>query len=442
MVAGFITALQSAVLAIENELGTAAARNYVLKNGAVTITGLKTFQDGAEFGTGNKAGTGLVRLPNLGAVKWRKADNSGDLGMALNASNHVAMDAVIDFAAGQTFGAFSYPDATTTSQGHRPDRPGRRAGGRGGGASRWPTTGVVPGTYTKITVDAEGARHGWRIAGGWRPPGPHPCGHRYRLRFAAVHDPERRRGGRNPPRVEPDRGREHDADGRGRLRQRPRERHRRGGWRRSQPQPPVRDASGHRGGRAVLGDLIAANGTPAWARLAGKRRPPGSSCARPGPARCPRCRRGTRSLAGDLPAHTHAESDVTGLVTDLAGWASTRHNSATGRRAGTADVRTAAASRQHAVVLRDGSAAARTFALRSRPTTRGRTCDSHLQSLESGAYQTVGGPTRTWLKYSEDFSVGDLGQERRHLHGDRELRRSRRMATDRRHDHGGGAATP
>ena len=40
MVAGFITALQSAVLAIENELGIAAARNYVLKTGAVTVTGL------------------------------------------------------------------------------------------------------------------------------------------------------------------------------------------------------------------------------------------------------------------------------------------------------------------------------------------------------------------------------------------------------------------
>ena len=115
MVSGFITALQSAVLAVENEIGTAAARNHVLKDGAVTITGMKTFQDGAEFGAGNKAATGLVRLPNLGAVKWRKADNSGDLGLALNASNHLAMDAIIDFAAGQTFGAFSYPDATTTS---------------------------------------------------------------------------------------------------------------------------------------------------------------------------------------------------------------------------------------------------------------------------------------------------------------------------------------
>ncbi len=141
MVSGFITALQSAVLAIENELGTAAARNYVLKNGAVTITGLKTFQDGAE-----KAATGLVRLPNLGAVKWRKADNSGDLGMALNASNHVAMDAIIDFAAGQTFGAFSYPDATTTSKGIVQIDP---VGGLAvaAGVASLAATGVVAGTY-------------------------------------------------------------------------------------------------------------------------------------------------------------------------------------------------------------------------------------------------------------------------------------------------------
>ena len=154
MVSGFITALQSAVLAIENELGTAAARNYVLKNGAVTITGLKTFQDGAEFGSGNKAATGLVRLPNLGAVKWRKADNSGDLGMALNASNHVAMDAIIDFAAG-AFGAFSYPDATTTSKGILQVDP---VGGLAvaAGVVSLANTAVTPGTYPNPTVDAKG----------------------------------------------------------------------------------------------------------------------------------------------------------------------------------------------------------------------------------------------------------------------------------------------
>lgn len=155
MVAGFITALQSAVLAIENELGTAAARNYIVKNGAVTVTGLKTFQDGAEFGTGTKAGTGLVRLPNLGSVKWRKQDNSGDLGIALNASNHFAMDAVIDFAAGQTFGAFSYPDATTLAKGIvQIDSVGGLA--VAGGVVSLADTAVVPGTYTKTTVDQKG----------------------------------------------------------------------------------------------------------------------------------------------------------------------------------------------------------------------------------------------------------------------------------------------
>jgi hypothetical protein len=155
MVSGFLTAVQSAVLAIETDLGTAAARNYVQKDGAVTITGLKTFQDGAEFGSGNKASTGLVRLPNTGAVKWRKADDSGDLGMALNASDHVAMDTIIDFAAGQTFGAFSYPDATTTSKGIVQIDP---VGGLAvaAGVASLAVTGVVAGTYPKVTVDAKG----------------------------------------------------------------------------------------------------------------------------------------------------------------------------------------------------------------------------------------------------------------------------------------------
>ena len=155
MVANFITALQSAVLAIENELGTAAARNYVRKDGAVTVTGLKTFQDGAEFGSGAKAGTGLVRLPNAGAVKWRKQDNSGDLGIALTASNHLAMDAVIDFAAGQTFGAFSYPDATTAAKGIvQIDVVGGLA--VAAGVLSLADTAVAPGTYTKTTVDQKG----------------------------------------------------------------------------------------------------------------------------------------------------------------------------------------------------------------------------------------------------------------------------------------------
>ncbi len=160
MASGFLTALQSAVLAIENEVGVTSARNYVRKDGAVTITGLKTFVDGAEFGAGAKAATGLVRLPNDGALRWRKADNSGDLGMSLNAANHVAMEAIIDFAVGQTFGAFSYPDATTASKGIvQIDAVGGLA--VAAGVLSLANTAVAPGTYAKVTVDAKG-----RVTGG------------------------------------------------------------------------------------------------------------------------------------------------------------------------------------------------------------------------------------------------------------------------------------
>ncbi len=173
MVAAFITALQTAVLAVENELGTASSRNYVRKSGAVTITGLKTFQDGAEFGAGDKAATGLVRLPNNGAVKWRNAGGSADLGMALNANGHIAMDAIIEFATGQTFGAFSYPDATTTSKGIvQVDATGGLAAAAG--SLSLAATGVVPGTYPKVTVDAKGrATGGAPLASGDLPSHTH-----------------------------------------------------------------------------------------------------------------------------------------------------------------------------------------------------------------------------------------------------------------------------
>ncbi|MBI4892648.1 MAG: carbohydrate binding domain-containing protein [Acidobacteria bacterium] len=155
MVSGFLTALQSAVLAIENELGTAVARNYVRAAGDQVVTGNKTFQDGAQFGAGAKSGTGLVRLPNAGAVKWRRADDSGDLGMALNAQNHLAMDAIVDFAPGQTFGTFYYPDAGYASKGIVQVDP---AGGLAveSGVLSLPASGASPGTYPKVTVDAKG----------------------------------------------------------------------------------------------------------------------------------------------------------------------------------------------------------------------------------------------------------------------------------------------
>ena len=129
-----------------------------------------------------------MRLPNAGGIKWRKQDNSGDLGMALNASNHLAMDAVIDFAAGQTFGAFSYPDATTAAKGIvQIDVVGGLA--VAGGVVSLADTAVTPGTYTKTTVDQRGAsrlaRRSWLAT---CPPHTHRV--RHRLRIAAVHDPE------------------------------------------------------------------------------------------------------------------------------------------------------------------------------------------------------------------------------------------------------------
>ncbi len=155
MVAAFITALQSAVLAIENELGTVAARNYVRALGDQLVTGLKTFLDGVALGSGSKAATGLVRLPNAGAVKWRKADDSGDLGLALGANDHLVADAIIDFAPGQTFGSFSYPDATTISKGIvQIDATGGIAVDQG--VIRLANSPVTPGTYPKVSVDAKG----------------------------------------------------------------------------------------------------------------------------------------------------------------------------------------------------------------------------------------------------------------------------------------------
>ena len=155
MVAAFITALQSAVLAIENELGTAAAWKFVRAVGDQIVSGMKTFQDGAAFGSGSKAATGLVRLPNTGAVKWRKANDSGDLGLALGANDHLVADAIIDFAPGQTFGAPSYPDATTTSKGIvQIDATGGIA--VNAGVISLANSGVTPGTYPKVTVDTKG----------------------------------------------------------------------------------------------------------------------------------------------------------------------------------------------------------------------------------------------------------------------------------------------
>ncbi len=381
MVAGFITALQSAVLAIENELGTAAARNYVRKDGAVTITGAKTFQDGAEFGSGAKAGTGLVRLPNNGAVKWRKADNSGDLGMALNANDHIAMDAVIDFAAGQTFGAFSYPDATTTSKGIVQIDP---VGGLSvnAGVVGLAATAVAPGTYTKLTVDAKGRA----TAGASLTVSDLP-------------------------------------------------------------------AHTHVAGDIVSGSLpfmIQNNGTAVGTRRA-LNLIQGANMALTFADDADNDRVTVTVALASVPSHTHAESDVTNLATDLAGKAPLSHAhsaaditsgtlaltrggtaadlSATGpgflKQASVGGAVTVGAlvsgdlpAHTHtSVQISDATANATASTVVLRDTSAGASfgyvaannlwayLDSHFQSVECGPYQTVGGAFENMLKYSEDFSV-------------------------------------
>jgi hypothetical protein len=446
MVSGFISALQSAVLAVENELGTAAARNYVLKNGAVTITGLKTFQDGAEFGSGNRAATGLVRLPNLGAVKWRKADNSGDLGMALNASNHVAMDAIIDFAAGQTFGAFSYPDATTTSKGIvQVDLVGGLA--VAAGVASLAATGVVAGTYPKVTVDAKG-----RVTGGTTlvlgdiPAHTHVATDivsgalPFTIQKAGTAIGTRRalnliEGANITLTVADDSGNDRvnvtvTAAGTATHNLL------------SAAHPDTVTAA------PVLGDLIAANGTPAWARLAGNTTATRKFLRQTGTGTVSAAPAWDTLLAGDLPTHTHTESDVTSLATDLTNrpvkggaWAVSKAAiiNASGQLDGAAGTATdcvlvnggsaakANAAHTHAatdivsgtldnartsgttsatastLVQRDGSGGASFSYVAA--NNQWAYLDSHFQSLESGAFQTVGGPFENMTKYSEDFTV-------------------------------------
>ena len=81
--------------------------------------------------------------------------------------------------------------------------------------------------------------------------------------------------------------------------------------------------------------------------------------------------------SGDLPSHTHTSAQISDAT---------------------------AAATASTVVLRDGSAGAN-FAYVA-ANNLWAYLDSHLQSVESGPYGTVGGPYENMLKYSEDFSVG------------------------------------
>ncbi|MCL4486935.1 MAG: phage tail repeat domain-containing protein [Chloroflexi bacterium] len=372
MVSGFITALQSAVLAIENELGTAAARNYIRKDGAVTVTGLKTFQDGAEFGAGTKSSTGLVRLPNNGAVKWRKQDNSGDLGMALGTNNHVAMDAIIDFAPGQTFGATMVPDASTLAKGIVQIDP---VGGIAvnAGVISLSASGVGAGTYTKVTVDSWGrATAGAQLAAGDLPAHTHVAADivsgalpfTIQNNGAAVGT---RRAlnliqGANIGLTFLDVPASDRVNVTIALTSVPVHTH---------AEADVTNLATDLAGKAPL------THTHAQADVTGL----------------------VAALAGKAPtSHTHAESDITGLIADLAGKAASVHTHTSSQISDATANATAGTA-----VLRDGSAGA-SFAYLA-ANNLWAYLDSHLNSIECGPFQSVGGPYENMAKYSEDFSV-------------------------------------
>ena len=106
------------------------------------------------------------------------------------------------------------------------------------------------------------------------------------------------------------------------------------------------------------------------------------------------------ALAGKAATgHTHAEADITGLVTDLAGKAASVHTHTSSQISDATANATAGT-----VVLRDGSGGAN-FAYAA-ANNLWAFLDSHVASVECGAFQTVGGPYESMLKYSEDFSVG------------------------------------
>jgi hypothetical protein len=419
MASAFITALQSAVTAIENELGTVAARNYVRRDGAVTITGVKTFVDGAEFGAGTKSSTGLVRLPNAGAVKWRKADNSGDLGMALNANDHLAFDTIIDFAPGQTFGALTVPDATTTSKGVVQIDP---VGGIAvnAGVISLANSGATPGTYPKVTVDAKGrVTVGAPLAGSDLPAHQHVASDIVSGAFGVA------RGGTGLTTIAANK------------------------LLYSPSQDTLAELSVGTGLSLAAGVLSLGSHSHAESDVAGLVT---DLAARPlkGPGFAP-SRAAIINSSGAIDAavgnggdcvlvdgtsvakadasHTHPASDIVSSALALARGGTGADLSASGpgflRQASAGAAVTVAALQESdlpahshtsaqisdatpnatasTVVLRDTSGGA-SFAYVA-ANNLWAYLDSHLQSVECGAYGTVGGPFENMAKYSEDFSV-------------------------------------
>ncbi len=201
----------------------------------------------------------------------------------------------------------------------------------------------------------------------------------------------------------------------------------------------------------VLGDLVAADGTPAWAKLGGNTTTTRKFLRQTGTGSVSALPAWDTLLSGDLPTHAHAESDVTNLTTDLTNrpvkggaWANSK--TAVINSSGQLD---GAAGTATDCVLVNGTSAAKANAVHTHAESdvtnlttdlagKAASVHTHAESdvtglvtdlaakaakagdtftgtlrvsgdqayLECGPYQTVGGAFENMAKYSEDFSVG------------------------------------
>ncbi len=112
-----------------------------------------------------------------------------------------------------------------------------------------------------------------------------------------------------------------------------------------------------------------------------------------------------RSLvAADIPALSYISSTATQSANAVLAGPTTGAAAAPAFRSLVfADIPSTAAATNSTIVARDSSGGSNFSYVAA--NNQWAYLDSHFQSLESGAYQTVGGPFENMAKYSEDFTV-------------------------------------
>jgi hypothetical protein len=275
------------------------------------------------------------------------------------------MDAIIDFAPGQTFGSPTYPDATTASKGIVQIDP---VGGLAvnAGVVTLAGTGITPGSYAKVTVDSLGrATAGAQLTAGDLPAHTHVASDIVSgsLPFSIQNNGAA------------------------------------AGTRRA-----LNLIQGANIGLTFLdvptsdrvNVTIALSSVPAHTHAEADVTNLATDLAGKAPLTHTHAQADVTglvtALAGKAPtSHTHTEADITGLVTDLAGKAASVHT----RLSSQISDATANAIAS-TVVLRDGSGGAN-FAYAA-ANNLWAYLDSHFSSIECGPFQSAGGPFENMAK--------------------------------------------